>query len=40
MTLKVWKGKEHCTVNNEVSRHDNSLDADNNDGNGDEEEEV
>jgi hypothetical protein len=39
ITLKGWEGTEHCIVNSGVSRH-NSLDADNNEGNDDEEEEV
>jgi hypothetical protein len=39
MTLQVWEGMEHCTANSGVSRH-NSLDADSNYGNDDEEKEV
>jgi hypothetical protein len=39
MTLKGWEGTEHRTVNRKVSRH-NSLDADNNEGNDDEEKKV
>jgi hypothetical protein len=39
MTLKGWEGMEHLTVNSGMSRH-NSLDADNNEGNDEEEEEV
>jgi hypothetical protein len=35
--LKGWEGKEHCTVNSGVRRQ-NSLDADNNYGNDDDDE--